>query len=171
MDSYTNVLETERLALRKLTLQDISFIIELLNTPGWLKYIGERNVKNEEQAIAYLENGPLKSYGEYGYGLWLVETKSDQRKVGLCGLLKRPTLEHPDIGYAFLPEFMGQGYAYEIAKAVLAYAFTSFQLTTISAITLPENIRSIHVLEKIGMKYVKPFQFPGKDEELLLYST
>ncbi|MEY4930025.1 MAG: hypothetical protein RI909_749 [Bacteroidota bacterium] len=171
MNAYTDILETERLALRELTLQDVSFIIELLNTPGWLKYIGERNVKNEEQAIAYLENGPIKSYREHGYGLWLVETKTDQRKIGMCGILRRPALEHPDIGYAFLPEFTGIGYAVEIAQAVLAYAFTSLQLTNLSAITLPENTRSIRVLEKIGMKYVKRFQFAGKDEELLLYST
>jgi RimJ/RimL family protein N-acetyltransferase len=171
MNPQTDILETNRLVLRKLTLQDSSFIIELLNTPDWLKYIGERYVKNEEQAIAYLENGPLKSYHENGYGLWLVETKVDKRKIGMCGILNRPILEHPDIGYAFLPEFTGQGYAVEIAEAVMAYAFTSLKVTTLLAITLPENERSINVLEKIGMRCVKRFHFAGNDDELLLYST
>src|SRR5215210_8708442 len=99
------ILETDRLRLRQFTLQDTSFIIELLNSPGWLKFIGDRNVKSEPQARNYLENGPLKSYQEYGYGLSMVERKTDNQAIGMCGILKRQTLEHPDIGFAFLPRF------------------------------------------------------------------
>ena len=117
-----NILETERLLLREFSTEDASFIIELLNSPGWIKYIGDRNVKTPEQASEYLLNGPIKSYAVNGYGLWLVEKKDDQAKIGMCGIIRRETLKDPDIGFAFLPEFSGKGYAYEIAKACLDHA-------------------------------------------------
>src|SRR5688572_16453495 len=141
--------ETERLILREFTLDDTEFIIKLLNTEGWLKYIGERNVKNPEQAIKYLQEGPLKSYATNGFGLWMVEQKSDSIPVGMCGLLKRNYLPNPDIGFAFLPEFNGLGYAYEAAAATMNYARDVLKITVIDAITLEENTRSIKLLEKI----------------------
>jgi RimJ/RimL family protein N-acetyltransferase len=162
------ILETERLRLREFNLDDTMFIIELLNTPGWIKYIGDRNVKTEEQAIEYLQNGPLKSYAQNGFGLSMVETKRGQ-SIGMCGILKRDTLENPDIGFAFLPEFAGQGYAYEIASATLNYAIDNLEISKISAITLPDNTRSIKLLEKIRMKLIKPFVQNG--EELLLFEN
>src|SRR5687767_3229567 len=113
------ILETERLRLREFTLNDTAFIIELLNSPGWLKYIGERNVKTEEQAINYLQNGPMKSYLENGYGLSMVEKKVDDTPIGMCGIIRRETLDNPDIGFAFLPGYEAQGHGYEIASAVL----------------------------------------------------
>lgn len=115
------ILETERLSLRQLNYGDAPFILELLNSPGWLKFIGDRNVQTEEDAIHYLQHGPMKSYEMFGFGLSLVELKTDETPIGMCGLLKRDYLEHPDIGYAFLAEFMGYGYAFEIASATLAY--------------------------------------------------
>ena len=165
------ILETERLRLREFTLNDTHFIIELLNSPGWIQYIGERNVKTEEQAIAYLQNGPLKSYAENGYGLSMVEIKEDATPVGMCGILNRDTLETPDIGFAFLPAYNGKGYGFEIASATLAHAQTAWGIPKISAITLPANRRSIQLLEKIGLQLVRRFSFPDKEEELLLYST
>ena len=164
------ILETERLRLRKFTLNDTMFIIELLNSPGWIKYIGDRNVKTEEQAIEYLKNGPLKSYSQNGFGLSLVETK-DGQGIGMCGILKRDSLENPDIGFAFLPEFTGKGYAYEIASATLSYAINSLKIPKISAITLPQNTSSIKVLEKIGLKFIKSIYQPSSDEELLLFEN
>jgi RimJ/RimL family protein N-acetyltransferase len=165
------ILETERLRLKEFTLNDTKFIIELLNSPGWLEFIGDRNVKTEEQAIAYLQNGPLKSYQENGFGLYLVERKEDGRSIGMCGLIKRLHLEHPDIGFAFLPDFMGNGYAFEITSATLAFATEKLNLPKISAITLPNNSRSIRLLEKIGLRFTKPFYFPNSEEELLLYDN
>jgi RimJ/RimL family protein N-acetyltransferase len=168
MEATTNyILETERLRLREFNLNDTTFIIELLNSPGWIEFIGERNVKTETQAIEYLKNGPLKSYGKNGFGLSMVETK-DEMPIGMCGILKRDTLENPDIGFAFLPEFTGKDYAYEIASATLAYAMNDLKISKISAITLPHNIRSIKLLEKIGMKFIKSF-LSDKNEELLLF--
>ena len=122
MTDYKIVLETDRLTLRQFTIHDTDFIISLLNSPGWLEFIGDRNVKTQEQATDYLLNGPIKSYHENGFGLSLVELKHPQKPIGMCGLLKREYLEHPDIGFAFLPEYSGKGYAYEIAKATMDYA-------------------------------------------------
>jgi RimJ/RimL family protein N-acetyltransferase len=166
-----SILETERLNLREFTTGDAKFIIELVNTPGWLKFIGDRNIKTEEQAISYLENGPLKSYGLNGFGLSMVELKNKKTPVGMCGIIWRDNLEGPDIGFAFLPEFTGKGYAYEIANATMAFAKEQLKLQIIFAITVPQNKSSIKLLEKIGMKFIKPFCFPDKDEELMLYSN
>jgi len=163
------IFETERLRLREFTLTDTAFIVELLNTSGWLKYIGDRNVRTEKQAIAYLENGPVRSYREHGFGLSAVELKQENKIIGMCGILKRDTLEHPDIGFAFLPDFMGNGYAYEIASTTLAYANDTLHLPIICAITDPDNTSSIRLLEKIRMTFIKTFRFPGTNEELLLF--
>jgi RimJ/RimL family protein N-acetyltransferase len=165
------ILETERLHLKEFTTGDAKFIIELVNTPGWIKFIGDRNIKTEEQAISYLENGPLKSYGLNGFGLSMVELKSEKTPVRMCGIIRRDNLEGPDIGFAFLPEFTGKGYAYEIANATLGFAKEQLKLQIIFAITVPQNKTSIKLLVKIGMKFIKPFCFPDKDEELMLYSN
>jgi RimJ/RimL family protein N-acetyltransferase len=165
------ILETERLKLREFILADAGFIIELLNSPGWLEFIGDKNVKTTEQAINYLENGPIKSYALNGFGLALVEKKDDRKPIGMCGIIKRDNLENPDIGFAFLPDFSGNGYTFEIANATLVYAKEKLNLPKISAITLPGNSRSIRLLEKLGLKFIKPFCFPNSEEELLLFSN
>jgi RimJ/RimL family protein N-acetyltransferase len=161
------ILETKRLRLRKFTLNYSLFIIELLNSSEWIEFIGDKNVRTETQAIEYLQNGPLKSYAQNGYGLSLVETK-DGLPVGMCGIIKRESLENPDIGFAFLKEFTGKGYAYEMASATLSYAMNELKLSKISAITLPHNTRSVRLLEKIGMKFIKSFT-SQIGEELLLF--
>lgn len=163
------IFETDRLRLREFTLHDTAFILELLNSPGWLQFIGDRNVKTEEQAKSYLENGPLKSYAEQGYGLSLVEKKEDNTPIGMCGILNRANLNDPDIGFAFLPGFNGNGYAFEMASATLAYAKDKLKLPKISAITIPDNVKSIRLLEKIGLSYSHTFSFPDSEVELLLY--
>jgi RimJ/RimL family protein N-acetyltransferase len=134
-----------------------------------LKFIGDRNVRNEEQAKGYLEKGPIASYAENGFGLYLVETKIASAKIGMCGILKRQNLENPDIGFALLPEFMGKGYAHEMATATLNYASRKLKLSKISAIVQPDNEKSIRLLENIGLKFIKTFRFSDESEELLLY--
>jgi [ribosomal protein S5]-alanine N-acetyltransferase len=163
------ILQTARLLLRELTPGDTTFLIALLNSPGWLRYIGDRNVRTEEQAQAYLENGPWRSYRENGFGLYLVQRLEDGQALGLCGLLKREGLEHPDIGFAFLPEYMGRGYAFESASAMLEYAKNTLRLPTILAIVLPENQASIRLLEKLGMQQDGTYCLPGEQERLWLY--
>lgn len=165
------ILETGRLRLRELTTGDAAFIIDLLNTPGWLQYIGDRNVRTEVQAIAYLQNGPLKGYREHGFGMWRVETRADGTPIGMCGVMKREHLEAPDVGFALLPQYSGQGYAHEAARAVLNYAMESLGISKVSAIVLPGNTASIRLLEKLGLTFKKTITFPGSNEELLLYGN
>jgi RimJ/RimL family protein N-acetyltransferase len=163
------VLETNRLSLRELDPSDAPFIIELLNSPDWIKFIGNKKVKTEEEAISYLQNGPLKSYSENGYGLCLVERKEDKKPLGMCGIIKRETLDHPDIGFAFLAEFYGKGYAFEIAGATLEYGREKLNINTVCAITVPENLRSILLLEKLGLRFQKTISLPGSEVILNLY--
>jgi RimJ/RimL family protein N-acetyltransferase len=164
-----NILETNRLRLKELSADDATFIVALVNTPVWLKYIGDRNIKTIEQGKSYLNNGPLKSYKENGFGLWRVDLKETSTPIGMCGLLRRDYLDHPDIGFAFLPEYHEQGFAVEAAVATLSYAKDHLHLPTVAAITLPDNHKSIKLLEKIGMKYVQPVYLPQTNEELWLY--
>ncbi len=164
------ILETERLILRQFTTGDTKFIVELVNSPGWIEFIGDRNIKTEEQANTYLQNGPLKSYELNGFGLSLVELKNKKIPIGMCGIIKREDLENPDIGFAFLPEFTGMGLAFEMVNATMVYAKDKLKLPTIFAITVSDNKRSIKLLEKIGMKFIKLFCFPNDNEELMLYS-
>ena len=166
-----NILETERLILREFVPEDSSFIVELLNSPGWLEFIGDRNIRTEDKAREYLENGPMKSYRTNGYGLCMVETKTDHYKIGMCGIIRRDHLEYPDIGFAFLPQYTGKGYAYEMAMATLQHASDKLGIKRIIAITVPGNIRSIRLLEKIGLKFEKKVYLPNDEAELMLFSN
>lgn len=166
--SAENVLETERLILSKLIVEDAPFILRLVNEPSWLKYIGDRGVKNLEDARKYILNGPIKSYKDNGFGLYLVRLKNGI-PIGLCGILKRDTLEDPDIGFALLPEYAGMGYAYEAAFAVLEYGRNALGIKRIVAITSSENFRSGKLLEKLGMKFSKMIRLSEDQEEVKLY--
>ncbi|MES2679039.1 MAG: GNAT family N-acetyltransferase [Bacteroidota bacterium] len=162
------ILQTPRLQLREFNFSDAEFIIKLVNSDGWLKFIGDRNIKTSQQARDYLENGPMKSYRENGFGLWMVELNDSGIPIGMCGLIKRDNLDHPDIGFAFLQEFAGKGHGFEIAGAVMGHARKNLFLKTILAITVPNNVNSIKLIEKLGLKYVKSFK--SEHEDLLLYS-
>jgi RimJ/RimL family protein N-acetyltransferase len=162
-------IRTARLQLREFKLGDAEFIVKLVNTDGWLKFIGDRHIKTNEQASDYLENGPLKSYRDNGFGLWMVETINNNIPIGMCGLIKRDNLDHPDIGFAFLPEFTGKGHGFEIAEAIISYARQHLFLKTVLAITVPNNTVSIKLIEKLGLKYLKSFK--AENEDLLLYSS
>ncbi len=165
------ILETSRLLLRELNTGDAAFILTLLNTPTWLKFIGDRGVKNLDDAKNYILNGPVKSYTEKGFGLYLIELKDWTAPIGMCGLIKRDFLPDPDIGFALLPEFEGKGYGYESASAVLSYGRNNLGLQKIAAITVKENVNSIHLLEKIGLREEGTVVYPGTDDELLLFSV
>lgn len=150
----TKVLETDRLLLRHLAdtdEADAAFILRLLNEPSFLENIGDRGVRTLDDARAYIRNGPMAMYERHGFGLFCVETKDSGARVGICGLLKRDTLPDVDVGFAFLPEYWGQGYAIEAASAVLAWARTAHGLTRIVAINSPGNDASVRVLDKLGM--------------------
>jgi RimJ/RimL family protein N-acetyltransferase len=150
-----HVLQTDRLTLRRFTLDDAEFIFRLVNNPSWLRFIGDKNVHNLEEARRYLREGPLDMYERHGFGLYRVEENESGTVAGMCGLIKRDTLPDPDVGYAFLPEFRGKGYAHEAAAAVLDYGQRTFGLGRILAIVSPDNASSIRVLERAGMKFEK----------------
>ena len=147
------ILETDRLRLRQLSPNDAPFIFQLVNEPSFIENIGDRNVRSEEDAVRYIQNGPMASYERYGYGLYKVELRETSTPIGICGPLKRETLEYPDIGFAFLPPFWGQGYALESSAAVMNYSREVLGLNNIAAITTPTNEPSIKLLEKLGFRF------------------
>lgn len=165
------ILETERLILREYQIEDAPFIFKLLNTPTWLKYIGDRGVYNVEDAEKYITNRLRKSYAESGFGFWMTELKASGTPVGMCGLVKRDTLEYVDIGFAFLPEFERKGFGSESASATLDFAKNQLKLNRIVAITVPENVNSIKLLEKIGLSFEKMIQDGEDEEELMLFGV
>ena len=163
------VFTTHRLSLRRLTLDDAAFIVELVNDPSWLRFIGDRGVRTPADAGAYLTKGPLASYERFGFGLFLVERKADNAPIGMCGLLKRDTLPDVDVGFAFLPQFTRQGYGFEAASATLAYARQTLGLKRIVAVTNPDNAASIQLLSKLGLKFEKMVRLTPEAAEICLY--
>ncbi len=149
----TVVCETERLIVRQFELSDTEFIVRLLNQESFIRYIADKNVRTEEDAINYLKQGPMASYSKYGFGLSLVMLKECQTPIGMCGVLKRDELEFPDLGYAFLDEFAGKGYAREAAEQTLAATMSVCQLDTVLAFTLPDNLRSNKLLQAVGFEF------------------
>ncbi len=162
-----NILETERLVLREFSIDDAEFILTLLNTPGWLEYIGDKNVRTPEDAVNYLENVPIKSYKENGFGLWLTFLKNNSTPIGMCGLIKRETLDDIDIGFALLPEYSKSGYAYEIALATINYAKHVLRIDKVVAITDSNNVPSIKLLNKLGLQFEKTLMLSENDTVLL----
>lgn len=163
------ILETRRLVLRRISAEDAPFVLELLNDPSFLQYIGDRGVRTLDDAGEYIRNGPLDSYRRFGYGLYLVQLKENGTPIGICGLLKREYLADVDLGFAFLPEHRRKGYGYESAAAVLAYGRDVLGLERIVAITAPDNEASARLLEKLGMRFEGTLQLPADGGESKLY--
>jgi len=164
------IAETERLTISKITVDDAPFILELMNTPKWIEFIGDRNVKTEAEARDYLKNNQLKQYENYEFGYYKLCLKDDDLNlIGTAGLLQRDTLPHVDIGFSLLPEFYNQGYGYEASKEIMRLAKDTFQLKTLCAITLPTNQASIQLLKKLGLFYKEVVKPSDTDEELLLF--
>jgi len=163
------IAETPRLSIREFTPGDATFIFQLLNTPSWLQYIGDRKIKTLKDALKYLENGPIRSYKDFGFGLYLVSLKEEEIPIGMCGLIKRELLDDVDMGFAFLPAYEGKGFGFESSTAVMNYA-KYLSLKRLVAITLPVNEKSINLLVRLGMKYEKMVQFPNDEKELMLFS-
>ena len=145
------VLETERLVLRHLVARDAEFILELVNEPAFIRNIGDKGVRSRNDAVGYITTGPMASYAQHGFGLYRVELKDSGVPIGMCGLLKRETLQDVDIGFAFLKRYWGKGYAYEAASAVMRYSRDVLYLPRIVAITAPDNDSSGRVLERFRL--------------------
>ena len=163
------ILETPRLVLREFTHEDDAFVLRLLNEPSWLRFIGDRGVRTLPDARRYLDDGPRRSYARNGFGLWCVVPKGGDAPVGMCGLIRRDTLPDVDLGFAFLPEAWGRGYARESAAAVLDHARDVLGLGRVLAITDPENAASIRVLERVGMRREGTVRMPGESIDLLFF--
>jgi RimJ/RimL family protein N-acetyltransferase len=169
--SALTILETERLLLRQLTTEDANFILGLLNEPSFIRNIGDRGIRTIDGAVSYILNGPVASYAKNGFGLYLVKLKETDESIGMCGLIKRDTLEDVDIGYAYIPGFWSKGYAVEAAQAVKEYARNVIGLDRIVAIVDPENRGSIRVLEKIGLQFERMVRLSEDDIDLKLFAA
>jgi [ribosomal protein S5]-alanine N-acetyltransferase len=163
------ILCSARLELREFELGDDEFVLRLLNDPAFLRFIGDKGVRTLEDARAYIVQGPMQSYRQHGYGLYLVSLRSDGTSIGMCGLVRREGLEDADVGFAFLPEFHSQGYASESAAAVLDYGRRRLELGRIVAIAAPDNHASIAVLERIGLKYERTLRLPADTRDVKLF--
>ncbi|HET7809443.1 MAG TPA: GNAT family N-acetyltransferase [Steroidobacteraceae bacterium] len=164
-------LDTPRLTLRRLEAGDAAFIAGLLNQPSFLANIGDRGVRNEDDARRYLLEGPMAMYARHGFGLWHVARKPDGVAIGMCGLLKRANLPDVDLGYAYLPDYWGQGYAFEAAAATLRHAAVKFGLARVIAVVSQHNSASIHVLEKLGMRFERLLPLHPGEPEVRLYGV
>jgi len=165
------VLETDRLTLRRLETGDAPFVFELVNDPAFIRFIGDKGVRNLDDARNYILNGPVASYERYGFGLFAVELNAGGIPIGICGILKRDTLAAPDIGFAFLPAYRNKGYAFESAAAVIAYARNTLGLTRILAITSPDNEASGRLLKKIGLRFERLVTLSEDANEVKLFSS
>jgi RimJ/RimL family protein N-acetyltransferase len=165
------VLESERLFLRGMDVADAPFILALLNEPSFLRFIGDKKVRTVQDAEQYILNGPIASYERHGFGLCLVELKESHTPIGMCGLLKRAELPDPDIGFAFLPDFWNQGFAFEAAAAVMKDARERLKLPRILAITNQDNEPSIKLLQKLGLQIERLIKMSTDSTELFLLSS
>lgn len=161
------ILETERLILREQNTDDAAFILELLNTPNWLEFIGDRNVKSIEAAKKYIEDGAMASYKKDGFGFWAMVLKGSHTPIGVCGLVKRDTLDDIDVGFGLLPKYANAGYGFEAASATMNYAKKVLKINRIVGITDPKNIASIKLLSKIGLQFETTLNMSENDEVLL----
>lgn len=163
------ILSTSRLTIRKLTVADAPFILQLVNDPAWLKFIGDKNIHGLSDAKEYILNGPIKSYEKLGFGLYLVQLKENHESIGICGLIKREFLADVDIGFAFMPSFRRKGYGYESALAIINHAHKTLGLKRILAITALNNTASIKLLQKLGMRFDKIIRFGEEKVESRLF--
>lgn len=165
------ILETERTIIREVCTDDAEFILDLLNQPSFIKYIGDRNVRTVAGAVEYIESRFADSYRQFGFGMYAVESKETETPIGICGFVKRDSLPDADIGFAFLPHYCSQGYAFESAGAVMNYGRDVLGLKRVLAITSQENESSVRLLEKINFKFESLIKLPHDDEELKLFSS
>ena len=168
MDDWA--LQTERLQLRRVTLDDADLMLAVWTDPAFVRNVGDRGIRTLDDAREAMQSGALKLYADYGYGPYAMVKKADGARIGICGLFKRDNLEHPDIGFAVLPDFCGQGFAGEAAFAVLDHARDDLGLEELTAIVSPGNAPSIGLIEKLGLAFAGMITMPGDEEEICLYS-
>lgn len=164
-----NILETERLRLRTIDVDDAAFYYDLVNDPTWLEFIGDKGIRSLDDARTAIVDGPRAMQARCGHSLYVMERKSDSRPLGLCGLIQRDGLPAADIGYAIRPEFFGQGYTHEAAVAVLALARGPLGMRRVLGLTAPGNVNSISLLHKLGLTLVETRAMPPDDRPTNIY--
>jgi RimJ/RimL family protein N-acetyltransferase len=162
---------TPRLVIRELTREDAAFIVALLNDPTFIRNIGDRGVRTDADAVEYIERGPMASYARHGFGLCAVDLAAGGATIGICGLLQRDELPAPDLGFAFLPQFRSQGYAFEAAASVRADAHLRLGIDRLLAIVNPDNAPSLRLLEKLGFAREGTIRLPGEGADLSLFAA
>jgi len=162
-------LETERLSLRRLTLDDAELMLAVWNDPTFIRHVADRGIRTVDAARAALEEGALKLFEDYGYGPFRVALVTDDTPVGVCGLFRREGLEGPDIGFSILREYWRKGYAFEAASAVVSHAATDVRLSRLTAVVSPENAASVALIEKLGLHFERMHRFPGDDDDIAIY--
>ncbi len=163
--------ETPRLRLRELQPErDAGFLLQVLNAPAFVRNVGDRGVRTEADASRYIRERIVASYKQFGFGMWLVELKETSDPIGICGLIKRDTLEDIDIGFSLLEGFWACGYAFEAARATMEYGWTVAKLSRVVAIVAPHNASSIRLLEKLGMRFERMTSVTPDGPELMLFA-
>jgi [ribosomal protein S5]-alanine N-acetyltransferase len=168
-DSNVTLAETLRTRIRLLTAADAPFIRDLLNQPSFLRYIGDRQVRTDDEAGHFIDARYMQSYRDHGFGLWVVESRETGEPMGICGFVRRETLPDADMGFAFLPQFEGQGFAFEAADAALRYGRGTLGLTRVLAIAQMDNARSHTLLTRLGFQFDSLLTLPGENEPLSLF--
>ena len=164
------LLETERLRLRPVTVDDTELMLAIWNDPAFIRNVSDRGIRTVEQARDAIESGAQKLFEDYGYGPYCMSLKSDGTMIGICGLFKRDNLEDPDIGFGVLPDYCGKGYAGEAAAAVVNFARNELGIAVLTAIVSPVNAPSIGLIEKLGLTFEQMITMPGDDDAICLYS-
>ena len=162
-------LETERLIIRPITKNDGAFVLELLNTEGWITHVGDRAVHTVDAAVKYIEDRMLPQYKKYGYGNFVIEDKLTAEKLGTVGLYRREGMEGVDLGFATLPKNYCKGYTYEGAAKLLKHALETLKLPLIQAITTEENIASQKLIDKLGFTFVELKEISSMNEKMMYY--
>lgn len=163
-------LETERLYLRRMTLEDAPFMLSIWNDPAFVRNVGDRGIRTVEEAEAALIDGAFALYENYGFGPYRMFLKGETTSVGICGLFRRDNLEHPDIGFAVLPAYYRSGLTLEAARAVIEHARNDLAIEHLTAIVSPDNMASIGLIEKLGMTFERGITMPDEEKEISLYS-
>lgn len=167
--THMKILDTERLSLNLITLDDADFYLELVNDPTWISNIRDMGIHTVEESRDSILNNQIASQQKDGFSFYLVRRLQGNVAMGMCGLKKRDFLDNVDLGYAFLPRYAGQGYALEAATAVVQYAHTVLNIPKLAAITLPANQRSNQLLIKLGFNLEKVIVLPGAERDTNLY--
>ncbi|AJD52302.1 Protein N-acetyltransferase, RimJ/RimL family [Thalassospira xiamenensis M-5 = DSM 17429] len=163
------ILETKRTLVRHATHDDAPFIMQLLNEPGWIRFVGDRNIHDLDAARKFIDDRLLSSYLKHGFGLYIVDEKATHTAIGLCGFVKRDTLDAPDIGYAITESRQGMGYAFEVSNALIDYGYDVLGFERIFGYTLPDNTVSLKLLTKLGLTYERDQDVNNSGETCKLF--